>query len=166
MALSMGMSYRHLQALGITPWTRRGQPEAVVTAQPASLATKQSGARPVNHPAAAIGTIIVEWPNGQLSLDPEDPGGSLLVGILAALDQDCANFQVLQLDTTRGPLDFAALPLCGSVVLCFVENWQNQTGQHAGHHWLHLPSLTQMLADRQFKRLAWQQLKPWAGHLK
>ena len=166
MALSMSMSYRHLQALGITPWVRRGQPEAVVNAQPVSSATKRPGARRVNQPMAAIGTIIVEWPNGQISLDPEDPGGSLLVGILAALDQDCASFQVLQLDTISGPLDLAALPLCGSVVLCFVENWQNQTGQHAGYHWLQLPSLTQMLADRQFKRVAWQQLKPWAGHLK
>jgi hypothetical protein len=164
--LSMGMSYRHLQALGITPWVRRGQPEAVVNAQPVLSATKHPGARHVNQPTAAIGTIIVEWPNGQISLGPEDPGGSLLAGILAALDQDCASFQVLQLDTASGPLDLAALPLCGSVVLCFVENWQHQTGQNAGYHWLHLPSLTQMLADRQFKRVAWQQLKPWAGHLK
>jgi len=165
------MSQRHLQALGITPWTRRGQPEASedcannVGTGSVSSAADPAGVLRLNQPQSAIGTIILEWSAGQMSLGPDHPGGSLLVSILAAIDQDCANFLVLQMDSAIARFDPTTLPLVGSVVLCLVENWQPATDQHSDRHWVSLPSLEQMLADRQFKKLAWQQLKPLAGQL-
>lgn len=160
------LSNRHLRALGITPWVRRSPPDSIATPAAASSPPIQPGVVKLNCPRAAVGTVIVEWPHGTLRLRPEDRGGSLLAGILGAIQQSCDSFQVLQLDGVHGLLEAESLPLSGSVVLCFVENWEHPSGEHGGREWLHLPSLQQMLSERQFKAQAWKQLRPLAYKLK
>ena len=160
------MSNRHLQALGITSWIRRSSSAAKPAAVTVSPAAGQSGVLRLNRPQAAVGTVILEWPHGEMGLHPDDPGGSLLSSILEAMQLRCDCFQILQLDIGSSPPDPADLPLSGSIVLCFVENWPPKCGQHEGRHWVSVPTLQQMLSERQFKRQAWQQLKPWANKLK
>ena len=164
--MTMHMSNRHLHALGITPWVRRSRPETNAATGKVLPAAGRSEVLRLNCPQAAVGTVILEWPHGEMSLHPDDPGGSLLASILEAMQQHYDNIQVLQLEFENGPPDLAGLPLSGPVVLCLVENWQPKCGQHHGRHWVHLPSLRQMLSEREFKRQAWQQLKPWIDKLK
>ena len=163
--MSMTMSNRHLQALGITAWTRRSLPDTAPAPEKISPAADPPGFIRLNSPQAAVGAIILEWTRGEMSLSSDDPGGNLLASILGAIGTHCDSFQILQLDRKSGLGDLSLLPLAGSFVLCFVENWQVEPGLRQDRQWLSLPSLQQMLSERQFKRQAWQQLKPWASKL-
>ena len=159
------MHKRHLQALGITPWVRRSNPQQAVGAASRSTEVAPPGPVQLNQPEMVLGTILVEWSKGELQLVAEHPGGHLLAGIVAALGKQLDQFQVVQLPPGAAQQE-ADLPLDGSLVLCFAQHWQSKAGQRDGRDWLVLPSLQQMLSEQQFKRQAWRQLKPWAERLK
>jgi hypothetical protein len=164
--VEIAMHKRHLQALGITPWTRRSIPaEPTDCIIEPNEAAEQGFAR-INQPQVASGTLLVEWPDAVFALTSEHPGGQLLSGIMKAMAQQLDQFLVLQLHAAKSQVAEVDLPLEGSVVLCFSEHWQAVEGLRDGREWLVLPSLPQMLSDQQFKRQAWQKLKPWSQKLK
>lgn len=136
----------YLHAMQITPWVSR-QSAGPTTS---TLATS----------AAATVRVVVQWSRDELRLAPDHPAGALLGNILEALKLSVDDYQIEQI---RAADEFNADANLddgqATHLLAFVQG-ASSSGAIFG-----LPTLEQMLADRQQKKAAWDQLKPWVGKL-